>query len=102
MDSDEDNTPQQQQEEGDTDHGGKKECSSKSDSSFPLSDCSKKAQKREVQCKLFELQCELDKLKLEAEDDSEESDVAENFVEVNLQRSIKNAHQHWDISGYVF
>ena len=79
MESDEDNTPQQQQEEGDADPGGKKKCSSKSHSLFPLSDSSKKAQKREAQCKLYELQCELEKLKLEAEDDSEESDVAENF-----------------------
>ena len=79
MESDDDKTPQQQQEEGDADTGGKKKCSSKSDSSFPLSDSSKKAQRREVQCKLYELQCELDKLKLEAADDSEESDVAENF-----------------------
>ena len=79
MESDEDNTPQQQQEEGDADPGGKRKCSSKSDSLFPLPDSSKKAQRREVQCKLFELQCELQKLKMEAEDDSEESDVAENF-----------------------
>ena len=79
MQSGEDNTPQQQQEEGDADTGGKKKCSSKSHSLFPLSDSSKKAQRREAQCKLYELQCELEKLKLEAEDDSEESDVAENF-----------------------
>ena len=79
MEGDEDNTPQHQQEEGDADTGGKKKFSSKSDSLFPLSDSSKKAQRREVQCKLFELQCELEKLKMEAEDDSEESDVAENF-----------------------
>ena len=79
MESDEDNTPQQQQEEGDADTGVKKKCSSKSHSLFPLSDSSKKAQRREAQCKLFELQCELEKLKLEAEDGSEESDVAENF-----------------------
>ena len=79
MESDEGNTPQQQQEEGDADTGCKKKCSSKSHSLFPLSDSSKKAQRREAQCKLFELQCELEKLKLEAEDDSEESDVAENF-----------------------
>ena len=79
MESDEDNTPQQQQEEGDADTGGKKKGSSESDSLFPLSDSSRKAQRREAQCKLFELQCELEKLKLEAEDDSEESDVAENF-----------------------
>ena len=72
MESDEGKTPQQQQEEG------KKECSNKSNSLFPLSDSSKKAQRREAQCRLFELQCELEKLKLEAEDDSEESDVAEN------------------------
>ena len=79
MESDEDNSPQQQQEEGDADPGGKRKCSSNSDSLFPLPDSSKKAQRREVQCKLFELQCELQKLKMEAEDDSEESDVAENF-----------------------
>ena len=78
MQSDEDNTPQQQ-EEGETDTGGKRKCSSKSHSLFPLSDSSKKAQRREAQCKLYELQCELEKLKLEAEDDSEESDVAENI-----------------------
>ena len=78
MQSDEDNTPQQQQEEGESDTGGKKKASSKSESLFPLSDSSRKAQKREVQCKLYEIQCELEKLKLEAEDDSEESDVAEN------------------------
>ena len=77
MESDEDNTPQQQQEEGDADTGGKKKCSSKSHSLFPLSDSSRKAERREVQCKLYEIQCELEKLKLEA-DDSEESDVAEN------------------------
>ena len=79
MQSDEDNTPQQQQEEGDADTGGKKKCSNKSDSLFPLSESSKKAQRREAQCKLYELQCELEKLKMEAEDDSEESDFAENF-----------------------
>ena len=79
MQSSEDNTPQQQQEEGDADTGGKKKCPRKSDSLFSLSDSSKKAQRREAQCKLYEIQCELEKLKLEAEDDSEESDVAENF-----------------------
>ena len=78
MESDEGNTPQQQQEEGDADPGGKKECPSKSHSLFPLSESSKKTQRREAQCKLYEFQCELEKLKLEAEDDSEESDVAEN------------------------
>ena len=78
MESDEGNTPQQQQEEGDADTGGKKKCSSKSHSLFPLSESSKKVQRREAQCKLYELQCELERLKLEAEDDSEESDVAEN------------------------
>ena len=78
MESDEGNTPQQQQEEGDADTGVKKKCSSKSHSLFPLSESSKKTQRREVQCTLYELQCELQKLKLEAEDDSEESDVAEN------------------------
>ena len=79
MESDEGNTPQQQQEEGDADTSGKKKCSSKSHSLFPLSESSKKAQRREAQCKLVQLQCELEKLKLEAEDGSEESDVAENF-----------------------
>ena len=78
MESDEDNTPQQQQEEGDANTGGEKKCSSKSNSLFPLSESSKKAQRREAQCRLYEIQCELQKLKLEAEDDSEESDVAEN------------------------
>ena len=78
MESDEGNTPQQQQEEGDADTGVKKKCSSKSHSLFPLSESSKKTQRREAQCKLYELQCELERLKLEAEDDSEESDVAEN------------------------
>ena len=78
MGSDEGNTPQQQQEEGDADPGGKRKCSSKSNSLFPLSESSKKTQRREAQCKLYELQCELERLKLEAEDDSEESDVAEN------------------------
>ena len=79
MESDEDNTPQQQQDEGDADTGGKKKCSNESHSLFPLSDSSKKAQRREAQCKLYELQCELEKLKMEAEYDSEESDVAENI-----------------------
>ena len=78
MESGEDNTPQQQQEEGEKDTGGKKECSNKSNSLFPLSDSSKKAQRREAQGRLYELHSELEKLKLEAEDDSEESDVAEN------------------------
>ena len=32
---------------------------------------------------MYEIQCELEKLKLEAEDDSEESDVAENFCRTN-------------------
>ena len=79
MESDEDNTPQEQQEEGDADPGGKKKCSSKSHSLFPLSESSRKAQRREAQCRLYEIQCELEKLKMETEDDSEESDVAENF-----------------------
>ena len=78
MESDEDNTPQQQHEDGDADPGGTKKCSGKSDSSFSLSDFGRKAEGREAQCKLLELQFELDKLKLEAEDDSEELDVAEN------------------------
>ena len=82
MESDEDNTPQQQQqEEGDADPGGKKKCSKKSHSLFILSDSSRKAQSCEFQCKLYEIQCELEKLKMEAEDDSEESDVAENFCQ---------------------
>ena len=77
MQSDEDNTPQQQPEEGDADPGGKRKCSSQSHSLFPLSDSSRKTERREAQCKLYEILCELEKLKLEAEDDSEESDVAE-------------------------
>ena len=79
MESDEDNTPQQQQEEGDADTDGKKKCSSKSHSLFSLSDSGKKAQRRQVRCRLSEIQCELEKLKMEAEYDSEESDVPENF-----------------------
>ena len=79
MENDEDNTPQQQQEEGDADASGKKKCSSNSDSLFPLSESSKKTQRRDDQCKLYEIQCELENVKLEAEDDSEESDVAENL-----------------------
>ena len=47
MESDEGNTPQQQQEEGDADTGVKKKCSSKSHSLFPLSESSKKTQRRE-------------------------------------------------------
>ena len=76
MKSDEDNTPQQQQEESDADPLGKNKCSSEPNSLFPLSESSWKAQRREAQFKLFELQCKLDKLKLEAEDDAEGSDVA--------------------------
>ena len=87
MESDEDNTPQQQQEEGDADTGGNKKASSKSDSLFPLSDSSRKAQRREDQRNLYELQCEMEKLKLEAEDDSEGSDVAENFCR-NKSRAV--------------
>ena len=79
MEIDEDNTPQQQQDEGDADTGGKKKCSSKSDSSLLLSDSSRKAQRREARCKLYEIQCELEKLKMESEDDSEKSDVEEKF-----------------------
>ena len=79
MESDEGNTPQQQQEEDDADTGSKKKCSSKSRSLFPLSDSSKKAQRRQVRCRLYEIQCELEKIKLEAEDGSEESDAPENF-----------------------
>ena len=56
MEIDEDNTPQQQQEEGDADPGGKKKCYSKSHSLFPLSDSSRKAQRREAQWKLYEVQ----------------------------------------------
>ena len=62
MESDEGNTPQQQQEEGDADTGGKKECPRKSNSLFTLSDSSRKAERREAQCKLYELQCELERL----------------------------------------
>ena len=79
MQSDEDKTPQQQQEEGDTHTGGEKKCSSKSDSLFLLSDFSRKTEKRQARCKLYEIQCELQKLKMEADDDLEKSDVAENF-----------------------
>ena len=91
MDSDEDNTPQQQQEEGETDTGGKKKCSSESDFSFPHSHSSKKAQKREAQCRFYEIQCELEKLKMGAEGDSEESDVAENFCRSKSRAIYKNA-----------
>ena len=79
MESDEDKTPQQQQEQVEPDTSGKKECPRKSGSLFSLSDSSKKAQRREVRCRLYEIQCELEKLKMGAEGDSEESDVAENF-----------------------
>ena len=79
MENDEDNTQKHQQEEDDADTGGRKKCSSKSHSLFPLSESSKKAQRRDAKCKLYELQCELEKLKLEAENDSGESDVAENL-----------------------
>ena len=91
-------TPQQQKEEGETDTGGKKKCSSKSDSLFPLSDSSRKAQRREAQCRLFELQCELEKLKLEAEDDSEESDVAENIC----RRKSRTVYQECPIKPEKF
>ena len=57
----------------------KRECSSESDSLFPLSDSRRKAQKCDIRCKLYENQCELEKLKLEAEDDAEESDGADNL-----------------------
>ena len=108
MQSDEDNTPQQQQEEGDTDPVGKKKYSSKSHSLFPLSDSGKKTQRREAQCKLFKLQCELEKLKLEAEDDSEESDVAENFCRsksrtlyqecpIKPEKLPGNCFNHWEL-----
>ena len=79
MESGGDNTPEQQQEEGETDTDGKKKCSSKSDSLIPLSDSSRKAERREAQCKLYELQCEMEKLKMEAEGNSEESDAAQNL-----------------------
>ena len=91
MESDEDNAPQQQQVEGDADTSGKKECPRKSNSLFPLSESSKKAQRREAQCKLYELQCELEKLKMEAEEDSEESDVAENFCRSKSRAIYQNA-----------
>ena len=51
MEIDEDNTPQQQQEEGETDTGDSKKCSRKSDSLFPLSDSNRKAPGRQVQHK---------------------------------------------------
>ena len=58
--SNEDNTPhQQQQEEGDSDTGCKKKCSSKSDYLFSLSDSTRKAQRGDTQCRLYELQREL-------------------------------------------
>ena len=79
MNSEEDKTPQQQQEEGDTDPDGRKKRSSKSDSLFPLPNSSRKAQKRQVQSKFYDPECELQELKTEAEDDSEETDVAEKF-----------------------
>ena len=79
MESDEDNTPLQQQKEGDADAGSKKECSSKYDSLFPLSHSSSKRERRQVHCRLYEIRRDLEKLKLKAEDDSEESDVAENL-----------------------
>ena len=87
MQNDEDNNPQQKQEEGETDKRSKKECSRKSDSLFSLSHSSKKAQRREARCRLYEIQCELEKLKMEAKDDSEESDVAENFCR-NKSRAV--------------
>ena len=70
----------------------------KSHSLFPLSDSSKKAQRREAQCKLFELQCELEKLKLEAEYDSEESDVAENI----RRRKVRTVYQECPIKPEKF
>ena len=108
MESDEDKTPQQQQEEGETDASGRKECPRKTDSLFSLSDSSKKAQRLEVRCKLFELQCELDKLKLEAEGDSEESDVAENSCRsksravyqeclIELEKFPGNCFNRWEL-----
>ena len=65
---------------------------------FPLSDSSRKAQRREAQCKLYELQCELEKLKLEAEDDSEESDVAENIC----RRKSRTVYQECPIKPEKF
>ena len=79
MNSDEGNTPQQQDEEGENDTGGSKKCSSKSQSLFLLSDLSKKAQRREARCMLYELQREMEKLKMETKDGSEESDVSGKF-----------------------
>ena len=98
MEGDEDNTPQQQQEEGDTDTGDSRKCSSKSDSVFPLSHSSKKAQRCEAQCRLFELQCKLQKLKMQAEDDSEESDVAENLC----RSKSKTVYQEYPIKPGKF
>ena len=98
MESDEDNTSQQQQEEGDADTSGKKECPRKSHSLFPLSDSSKKTQRCEAQCKLYELQCELEKLKMEAEDDSEESDVAEKI----FRSKSRNVYQECPIKPEKF
>ena len=97
MESDENNIPQLQHEEGESDTGGKGKASIKSDSLFPLSDSSKKAQRREAQGKIYELQHEVEKLKMEAEDNSEESDVAENFCRskfktVYQECSIKPEH----------
>ena len=80
MESDEDSTIQQKHEEGESDTCGKKKASSKSDSLFPLSDSSRKTQRREAaQRKLCDFRCELEKLKMGAQDDSEESDVGENL-----------------------
>ena len=73
-----------------------------------FSDSSKKAQRLEVRCKLFELQCELDKLKLEAEGDSEESDVAENSCRsksravyqeclIELEKFPGNCFNRWEL-----
>ena len=98
MESDEGNTPQHQQEEGDAHTGGKKKCSSKSDSLIPLSHSSRKAERLQVQCKLYELQYELEKLKMEAEHDSEKSlterdqDLRDQFLDglfdLRLQQKI--------------
>ena len=93
MEIDEDNTPQQQHKEGDIDTGGSKTASSETDSLFPLPDSSKKAQRRKVRCKLYENQCELEKQKKEVEEDSEESEVAENLC----RRKSQTVHQECPI-----
>ena len=76
-------TPQQQLEEGDIETCGNKKCSSDSDSLFPFFDYSRKAQKRDAQCRLYELPREIQQINAEAEDDSEDS-KAENLSENQL------------------